>query len=188
MSNNSNFFLFSFFKMIFSMFKSDLTSRTYGVLLQYFASIFPDLYIFNFIRVWSLYFAGCKFKNINSVVIRSGVFMEFPKNVYIGEGVQINKNTYFASNGKVVIGDYTRFAMNVQVTTVGHKGLKNEIDTIEPISIGSHCWIGANSVILQNVSIGDKTIIAAGSVVNNNIHGSVVAGGFPVKILKQRLE
>ena len=188
MRNSSNFPLISFFKMMANMFRDDFSYRTVGVILQYFASIFPDFFCFNFIRVWALYLAGCKFKNINSVVIRSGVFVEFPKNLYLGEGVQINRNTYFANHCKVVIGDHSRLAMNVNIITVGHKGLKNEIDVTGPISIGSNCWIGANSVVLKNVSIGDGAIIAACSLVTKNIPNYVISGGVPARVLRERAE
>jgi len=177
---------FTFFKTQISLLRADFSSRTWGVVLQYLASGFPDFFFFNFIRVWALFFAGAKFKKMNSVIIRRGVFIEYPKNMYIGEGVQINRNTYFASNDKVEIGDYTRFAINVQVITVGHKGLFNEIDTLGPVKIGSGCWIGSNAVILKNVTIGNSTIIGAGSVVNKSLPDFVIAGGVPAIILKNR--
>jgi acetyltransferase-like isoleucine patch superfamily enzyme len=186
MPNDSKNVSFTFFRTLISLMKADISSRTWGVLLQYLASIFPDIFCFNFIRVWALYFAGARFKSINTVVIRRGVFIEYPKNMYFGKGVQVNRNTYFASNDKIEIGDYTRFAINVQVVTVGHEGRFNEVDTLGPIKIGSGCWIGSNSLILKNVTIGDFAIIGAGSIVNKNIPDSVIAAGVPAVVVRNR--
>ncbi len=177
---------FTFFRTIVSSLKADFSIRTWGVLLQYIACLFPDFFCFNFIRVWALYFAGARFKKINTVIIRRGVFIEYPKNIYFGKGVQVNRNTYFATNAKVEIGDYTRFAINVQIVTVGHEGRYNEIDTLGPVIIGQSCWIGSNAVILKNVTIGNFVIIGAGSIVNKSIPDSVIAAGVPAVVVKNR--
>jgi maltose O-acetyltransferase len=177
---------FTFFRTMINLLKADFSNRTWGVILQYIASLFPDIFCFNFIRVWFLYFAGAKFKKINTVIIRKGVFIEFPKNMYFGEGVQVNRNTYFASNAKITIGDYTRFAIGVQIVTVGHEGRYNEIDTLGPVVIGKSCWIGSNAVILKKVTIGNFVTIGAGSIVNKSIPDSVIAAGVPAVIIKKR--
>ena len=56
-----------------------------------------------------------------------------------------------------------------------------------PIHIGDHVLIGTRSIILKGVTIGDGSIIAAGSIVTKNIPANVIAGGNPCKIIK-RLE
>lgn len=53
-----------------------------------------------------------------------------------------------------------------------------------PIRIGQHVWLGFNSIILKGVTIGDRSIIAAGSVVTSDIPSDVVAGGNPAKVIK----
>ncbi|MBQ9666160.1 MAG: acyltransferase [Bacteroidaceae bacterium] len=54
-----------------------------------------------------------------------------------------------------------------------------------PIKIGNDVWIGARCQILKGVHIGDRSIIAAGSIVTKNVPSDVVAGGNPCKIIKQ---
>lgn len=58
-------------------------------------------------------------------------------------------------------------------------------DSSEPVEIGKKCWIGANSVILPGISIGDNVIIAAGSIVTKSFSGPCVIGGNPAKIIKE---
>ena len=52
------------------------------------------------------------------------------------------------------------------------------------ITIGSYAWIGMQSIILKGVTIGENSIIAAGSVVTSDIPPNVVVGGVPAKIIK----
>lgn len=55
----------------------------------------------------------------------------------------------------------------------------------EDIRIGSNCWIGANSVILPGVTIGDNSVVAAGSVVVSDVPANVMVAGNPAKVKKQ---
>ena len=55
----------------------------------------------------------------------------------------------------------------------------------ESVAIGSGCWIGENVVILPGVSVGDKAIIGAGSIVTNDIEAYTMVGGNPAKVLKR---
>ncbi|MDO4534475.1 MAG: DapH/DapD/GlmU-related protein [Clostridium perfringens] len=52
------------------------------------------------------------------------------------------------------------------------------------IIIGNNVWIGGNSTILPGVTIGDNSIIAAGSVVTSNVPKNVIVAGNPAKVLK----
>ena len=53
-----------------------------------------------------------------------------------------------------------------------------------PVKIGRNVWIATNCTILKGVTIGDNSIIAAGSVVIGNIPANTVAGGVPARVLK----
>ena len=54
-----------------------------------------------------------------------------------------------------------------------------------PIKIGKNCWLGAGVIVLPGVSIGDNTVIGAGSVVTKNIPANVVAVGNPCRVMRK---
>lgn len=54
-----------------------------------------------------------------------------------------------------------------------------------PIKIGNHVFVGARSIICKGVNIGDRTIVAAGSVVVKDIPEDCIAGGNPARVIKQ---
>ena len=53
------------------------------------------------------------------------------------------------------------------------------------MSIGNNVWLGANSVILPGVTVGENTVIGAGSVVTKDIPANVVAVGNPCRVLRE---
>ncbi len=55
----------------------------------------------------------------------------------------------------------------------------------KPVHIGENCWIGAGALIMPGVTIGDNTVISAGSVVTRDIHAGVVAVGNPCRVVKE---
>ena len=54
-----------------------------------------------------------------------------------------------------------------------------------PVHIGKNCWIGAGAILLPGVSVGDHTVIGAGSVVTKDIPANVVAVGNPCRVLRE---
>ena len=88
----------------------------------------------------------------------------------------------------IYVGDYVMFGPNVTVATAGHpinptlrqKAMQYNIE----VHIGNNVWIGANAVILPGVTIGDNTVIGAGSVVTKDIPANVVAVGNPCRVLR----
>lgn len=87
----------------------------------------------------------------------------------------------------IYIGKGSYIAPNVGLITANHN--INNLDVHEDgkdINIGKKCWIGMNSVILPGVILGDRTIVAAGSVVTKSFpEGNAVIGGVPAKFIKK---
>lgn len=112
------------------------------------------------------------------------------KTVYLGKNVAPffanSGNCYFSGINKIFIGDNTIFAPGVKVISANHdkvdysKHIKNET----PIRIGKNCWLGATSVILPGVQLGDNVIVGAGSVVTKSFGSNLIIGGNPAKIIK----
>ena len=93
--------------------------------------------------------------------------------VNIGKGTFLNNDCSINSNQSVVIGANTLLGEGVKIYDHNHRVIDGVVSHSEldsaPVSIGSDCWIGSNVVILPGVSICDKVIIGAGSVVTKNI-------------------
>jgi len=96
-----------------------------------------------------------------------------------------SKGIYIQAMGKITIGSNTYIAANVGIITSNHK-IKNLEFHDEPkdVFIGNSCWIGMNSVVLPGVTLGDHTIVGAGSIVTKSFYegNCVIAGNPAVKI------
>jgi acetyltransferase-like isoleucine patch superfamily enzyme len=109
-------------------------------------------------------------------------------------GAKIGKNTMISlgakidtRRGEVIIGNDCLITHGCYI--LSHDGaahmLNSDDDGKGKVKIGNNVFIGVNSVVLRNVSIGDNSIIGAGSLVNIDIPEGVVAAGNPVKIIKE---
>lgn len=87
---------------------------------------------------------------------------------------------------KIIIGKGTWIAPNVGIITTNHDvdNLENHVEGKDVI-IGKNCWIGMNSVVLPGVTLGDKTIVGAGSIVTKSFEGNCVIAGNPAKKIKE---
>jgi acetyltransferase-like isoleucine patch superfamily enzyme len=90
------------------------------------------------------------------------------------------------ANAKIIIGKGTYIAPNVGLITANHDPCNlDEYLPAEDIRLGKSCWIGMNSVIMPGVTLGDHTVVAAGSVVSHSfIEGNCIIGGVPAKFIK----
>lgn len=122
------------------------------------------------------------------VFIEDGVHMSYGSHVFLEEHFYANFNLTIIDDGEVYIGDRTMVGPNVTICTTGHPvdpTYRNMVAHYSiPIYIGKNVWIGSRSVILPGVTIGDNTVIGAGSIVTRNIPENVVAVGNPCRILR----
>ena len=120
--------------------------------------------------------------------IEPPLHMAYGKNTHIGENFYANFNLVIVDDGDVYIGDNVMIAPNVTISPTGHpvepETRKLGMQFSIPIRIGNNVWIGSNSVILPGVSIGDNSVIGAGSIVTKDIPSNVVAVGNPCKVLR----
>ena len=111
------------------------------------------------------------------------------KHVHFGKCVYANFNFTAVDDTHIYVGDYTMFGPNVILATAGHPILpKLRTQAYQynmPVHIGKNCWLGAGVIVLPGVTIGDNTVIGAGSVVTKDIPSNVVAIGNPCRILRE---
>jgi acetyltransferase-like isoleucine patch superfamily enzyme len=111
--------------------------------------------------------------------------------IVIGDDVALN-GTSITCRRRIEIGKGTMVAANVIIVDSDfHRqwppSSRKEFSRYEedrPVSIGSDVWIGMGSIILKGSTIGNNTIIGAGSVVTGRIPPNVIAAGVPAKVLR----
>ena len=78
-----------------------------------------------------------------------------------------------------------KWRQNVGIITGNHELYDNRKHTTAPVHIGKYCWIGMGAIILPGVTLGDYSIVAAGSIVTKSYpDGYCVIGGNPARVLK----
>ena len=115
-------------------------------------------------------------------------YCDYGTNIKMGEKVFFNFNCVVLDVAQVTIGSRTLFGPNVQVYTATHplnyKERASGLEYAKPIAIGEDVWIGGSVVICPGVTIGDRSVIGAGSVVTKNIPADVFAAGNPCKVIR----
>ena len=120
--------------------------------------------------------------------IISPFYCDYGSNIHIGDNFFANTNLVILDGAKVTIGDNVFIAPHVGIYTAGHpldKELRNAgLEYAYPITIGNNVWIGGHVCILPGVSIGDNSVIGAGSVVTKDIPSGVLAYGNPCRVIR----
>jgi acetyltransferase-like isoleucine patch superfamily enzyme len=132
-------------------------------------------------------------ENIQKILIEVRHFILYFRNIYfrkiygmtIGKDVRISlKANLDKRNPKgVIIGEGSYLAFGA--TILCHDMSRNKS---EPVIIGKNCFIGANSIILPGVKIGDEVVVAAGAVVTKNVDNNTIVAGNPAKPIKTNIK
>ena len=111
------------------------------------------------------------------------------RHCHFGKNVYANFNLTCVDDTHIYVGDYTMLGPNVVLATAGHPicpELRQRAYQFNmPIHIGKNCWLGAGVIVLPGVTIGDNSVIGAGSVVTKDIPSGVIAVGNPCKMLRE---
>lgn len=132
-------------------------------------------------------------KNIFASV-GENVTIETPFNANWGLNTSLGKNFYSNFNMTLVddtdisIGDYVKFGPNCVLTTASHPiepSLRRQAYQFNrPIVIADNVWLGSNVVVFGGVSIGENSVIGAGSIVTKDVPANVVAYGNPCQVIR----
>lgn len=113
-----------------------------------------------------------------------------PQNMIIGNNVSIHENCYIDAIGGLIISDNTSITHNCSLLTFTHNYSSNKTPikyqkiSTNPITIKENVWVGCGVRILNGVTINNRTIVGANSVVNKNI-GPGIYAGVPTKKIKE---
>lgn len=121
--------------------------------------------------------------------IEQPFYCDYGYNIEIGENFYMNHNSVILDCAKVKFGKNVFIAPFCGFYTAGHAiDTQDRIDGLEyafPITIGDNVWIGGHVCVMPGVTIGDNSIIGAGSVVTKDIPSNVIAAGNPCKVLRE---
>ena len=111
------------------------------------------------------------------------------KYVHFGSGVYANFGLTLVDDTTIRVGDNVMFGPHVTLTAGTHPihpELRRRTAQYNlPITIGSNVWLGANVVVLPGVTIGENTVVGAGSVVTGDLPANVVAVGIPCRVVRE---
>lgn len=110
---------------------------------------------------------------------------DFGKNIKIGRNVFINSGCRFQDQGGITIGDGSLIGHNVVLATINHDYNPKKRGTmyLKPIVLEENSWIGSNATILPGITIGENSIVAAGSVVTKDVPANTIFAGNPAKFM-----
>lgn len=121
-----------------------------------------------------------------SVAVFTPLYINYGKHTRIGKNVFINFDCVFLDMGGITIDNNVQIAPKVSLLTEGHPIEPENRQSLipKPIHIKKNAWIGAGATILQGVTIGENSVVAAGAVVSKDVPDNVIVGGIPAKIIK----
>lgn len=114
-------------------------------------------------------------------VIREPFHCDTGNHIYLGDNVFINVNCTFLDTTRIDIGDGALIGPDVKIYTGFHVGPDLETRH-EAVFIGQRVWIGGGAIILPGITIEDRAIIGAGSVVTRNVPAGATVMGNPARI------
>lgn len=133
---------------------------------------------------------GCTFRSIPvsnpSGINRPCILTTLSKGAAIEIGNSCGfSGTTIVSESRIIIGSRVRCSPNTWIIDTDGHGDDPRVTPSAPICIESGVWLGANVSVLKGVTIGENTLVAAGSIVTRSLPAGVVAGGVPAKILRE---
>ena len=124
-----------------------------------------------------------------NVHLEAPFYLDYGYRTTIGDDFFSNFNLTILDGGGVEIGNRVFIGPNVGIYTVNDptdaRRREKGYEWALPVKIGNKVWIGGGVTILPGVTIGDNTVIAAGSVVTQDVPANVVAAGNPCKVIKE---
>lgn len=133
----------------------------------------------------------------NGLEVFAPFYCEYGVNIHVGKECFINYNCTFLDVSPITLGNGVWIGPNVTLATPNHPFLAEErlnadypdghhdLEYSAPITIKDGCWICSSSTICGGVTIGENSIVAAGSVVLRDVPPNSIVAGVPAKVLRK---
>lgn len=128
----------------------------------------------------------------NTIIECTGVIRELGEGIEIGNNVGISQSCFIQVRGQVKIGSHVIMGPGVSIFSENHNTgnteeyIINQGASRQGVTIEDGVWLGAKCTILDGVTVGQHSIVAAGSVVTKDIPPYSIVGGVPAKLIKNR--
>lgn len=112
---------------------------------------------------------------------------EYGRNITVGRNVFINADCCFQDHAGITLDDNVLVGHGVIIATLNHDQDWRKRSTLlpAPVHVCRDVWIGAGAILCPGVTIGERSIVAAGAVVTKDVPPDVIVGGVPAKVIKQ---
>jgi maltose O-acetyltransferase len=121
--------------------------------------------------------------------IRTPFYCDYGDGIRIGARTFINFNCVMLDGAAISIGDECLLASGVQLITATHPidpvPRREAWEQALPVTIGDGVWLGAGALVCPGISIGENTVVGAGSVVTRSLPNRVVAYGNPARVARE---
>lgn len=123
------------------------------------------------------------------VVIRPPFHCDYGSQIHVGARTFVNFGLVALDVVSITIGEDVQIATNVQLLTATHpidpEPRRAKWESGRPIVIGNNVWLGGGVIVCPGVTIGDNTVVGAGSVVVKDLPADVVAVGNPARVIRR---
>jgi len=129
-----------------------------------------------------------------NVTLLAGCWLSLPGDarIHIGRGVYINGNAMIHAYERIEIGEFTLVSRGALITDAIHRTEDPELpvqlqgmQVKGPTIIGRNVWIGANAAIMSGVTIGDRAVVGANSVVTRDVEPAMIVAGVPARVIRR---
>lgn len=124
-----------------------------------------------------------------TITINAPFYCDYGSHITVGNNFFANYNCKILDGAEVRFGDDVRIGPDCSFITPNHapdpEMRRDGYEIFQPVTVGDNVWFGASVTVLPGVTIGNNSIIAAGSVVTRDIPSGVLAGGVPCKVIRE---
>lgn len=124
----------------------------------------------------------------DGVEVRPPFYCDYGYQISIGPGTFVNFGAVLLDVARITVGADVQVGPNVQLLTPTHPidaaQRRAKWEAAEPITVRDNVWLGGGAIVLPGVTIGENTVVGAGSVVTRDLPADVVAAGNPARIVR----
>lgn len=120
--------------------------------------------------------------------IRPPLYCDYGIYTFIGARTFVNVGVTFLDVAPIRIGDDVQVGPHVQFLTATHPlepgPRRDKWESAQPITIHDNVWLGGGAIVLPGITIGENTVVGAGSVVTRDLPANVLAVGSPARVIR----